>query len=351
MHKIVKLFFVLIAVMTQMSLYAYAKNSNSMPGWVNVPSSSYSVEKYFSVVGDGPDRQTAELKAVQGIASLFGQNITSAATAKQQIEHAETDDTSSNARSQSVSQDILQNVNQDDVIGVELKEYWFDSVHNVWYALAVLDKDKTGALYSSMIRKNNEQIKLSVKRAGKADAPMDKYAYFDFAEKIAEVNDVYIKRLSVINAENGNAVRAESPTVSELTARKKDTAKTIPIRINIEGDDTGRIAAEIAAVIADEGFLTSSEKNERYELTGTVQFSNTENSKGTIKYCKYSFECGLKDTVTGAVLVPYNKAGREGAGNAEEAKSRAVNALQKVTGKEFAAVLSDYLHTQSEKDL
>ncbi|MFA6857520.1 MAG: hypothetical protein WCR31_09945, partial [Treponema sp.] len=76
MHKITKLFFILIAVMTQMCLYAYAKNTNSMPGWVNVPSSSYSVEKYFSVVGDGPDRQTAELKAVQGIASLFGQNIT-----------------------------------------------------------------------------------------------------------------------------------------------------------------------------------------------------------------------------------------------------------------------------------
>lgn len=355
MHKIVKPFFIFIFLILQAHIYGYAKNRNadygSMPGWVNVPSASYSVGKYFSTVGDGPDRQTAELKAVQGIASLFGQNVVSVATAKQQMEHTETDDESTNSRNQAVSQDILQNVNQDDVIGVEIKEYWFDGKNNVWYVLAVLDKDKTASLYSTMIRKNNDQINGFVDRAGAAGAPMDTYACFAAAETVAETNDVYIKRLSVINSDTGKAMRAESLSVSELTAKMRDTAKTIPVLINIQGDETGRIAAEFASVIAGEGFLTSSGKKERYELTGTIQFSTTENSTGTIKYCRYTLDCAFKDTVSGSTLVPYNKTGREGAGNAEEAKSRAVNALQKAAGSEFASVLSDYLHTQSKKDL
>jgi hypothetical protein len=354
MHKIIKYFFVLIVLFLQAGIFAYAANKNtgsgSMPDWVNVPSSSYPVEKYFSTVGDGSDRQSAELKAVQGIASLFGQNITSAAAAKQQIEHSETDDASTNSQSRSVSRDILQNVNQNDVAGVEIKEYWFDSTHNVWYVLAVLDKDKTASLYSSMIRRNNGQIQEFVSRADKTTAPMDRYACFSSAAKIAEINDVYIKRLTVINAGTGSALRAESPSASELAAKKADTAKKIPVRIHIQGDDTGRIASAFAEVIAGEGFQTSSAKKERYELSGTIQFADAANSKGTIKYCKYTLDCALKDTLTGTSLFPYNKAGRQGAGNPEEAKSRAVNALQKAIGSDFAAALSDYLNNQSKKD-
>ncbi|HAH61699.1 MAG TPA: hypothetical protein DCL73_06335 [Treponema sp.] len=355
MHKIVKPFFIFILLILQAYIYGYSKNKSadygSMPGWVNIPSSSYAVGKYFSTVGDGPDRQTAELKAVQGIASLFGQNVVSVATAKQQMEHSETGGESTNSRNQTVSQDIIQDVNQDDVVGVEIKEYWFDSKNNVWYVLAVLDKDKTASLYGTMIRKNNDLINGFVDRAGTAGAPMDTYACFASAETIAETNDVYLKRLSVVNSETGKALRAESLSVSELTAKMKEVAGMIPVLVDIQGDETGRIAAEFAEVIADEGFLTSSGKKERYELTGAIQFSATENSTGTIKYCRYTIDCAFRDTVSGATLIPYNKAGREGAGNQEEAKSRAVNALQKAVGSEFASVLSDYLHTQSQKDL
>jgi hypothetical protein len=355
MHKIVKHFFILILLLLQAYIYGYAKNKSTgygtMPAWVSIPSSSFPVAKYFSAVGDGPDRQTAELKAVQGIASLFGQNVASVATAKQQMEHTETGGESTNSRNQAVGQDIVQDVNQDDVVGVEIKEYWFDSKNNVWYVLAVLDKDKTTALYGTMIGKNNDLISGFVGRAGAAGAPMDTYACFASAETIAETNDVYLKRLSVVNSDAGKAMRAESLSVSELTAKMKEVAGTIPVFVDIEGDDTGRIAAEFASVFAGEGFQTSSGKSGRYELTGTIRFNATENSKGTIKYCKYTLDCAFKDTVSGATLIPFNKTGREGAGNSEEAESRAVNALQKAAGSEFASVLSEYLHTQSKKDL
>jgi hypothetical protein len=344
----------------QTRAYAYAKNDaanvsggsgGSMPAWVNVPSQSYPADTFFAVVGDGPDRQSAELKAVQGIASLFGQNVSSVASAKQLSEHSETDGDSSNSQYKAVSRDILQNVDQDDVVGVEIKEYWFDDSRNVWYVRAVLDKNKTASLYCSMIRKNNEQIELAVTRAEKTDAPMDAYAYYTFAGKNAETNDAYIKRLSVINPATGNQMRAESPAGSELDAKKRETAKTIPVGIDVAGDDTGRIAAQLAEVTAGEGFLTDKAGNGRYVITGAVRFADTENSKGTIKYCKYTIECALKDTVTGSVLIPYSKTGREGAGNAEEAKNRAVNALVNAVEKEFAGVLSDYLNTRSVNGL
>jgi hypothetical protein len=174
MYKITIIFSILIFLLlqTQLSVYAKNRNSQTMPEWVTMPSSSYPADTYFSAAGEGTDRESAELKAVQSIASLFGQNIASVSTAKMLMEKTEKDEESTSSQSKSVSQDILQNVNQDDVIGVAIKEYWFGSVHTAWYALAVLDKPKTASLYYSMIKKNNSQIESLTGKAAEKEKPL-----------------------------------------------------------------------------------------------------------------------------------------------------------------------------------
>jgi hypothetical protein len=352
MHKITIIFSILIFLLLQTQLSAYAKNRNSqtMPEWVTMPSSSYPADTFFSAAGEGSDRESAELKAVQRIASLFGQNIVSVSTAKMLMEKTEKDKESTSSQSKSVSQDILQNVNQDDVIGVEIKEYWFDSVHTVWYALAVLDKQKTASLYYSMIKKNNSQIESLTGKASEKEAPLDAYGCFAFAEKIAENNDVYIKRLSVISAEGGKAMRAASVPAVELRGKMKDIAAEIPVRIDIADDTDGRVAAALAEAAAAVGLNTSGRSDIRYSITGAVKYVDTENSTGSIKFCRYTLDCTLTDMQTGKKLFPYTVEGREGAGNAVEAGNRAEKALGKKIRSDFEQAFAGYLYNQGRHD-
>lgn len=352
MHKITIIFSILLFLLLQAQVSAYAKNRNSqtMPEWVTIPSASYPADAYFSAAGEGSDRGTAELKAVQSIASLFGQNIASVSTAKMQMEKTEKDTESTESQSKSISQDILQNVNQDDVIGVEIKEYWFDSGHAVWYALAVLDKQKTASLYYAMIKKNNNQIENLTGKAGKKEAPLDAYACLSSAEKIAETNDIYIKRLSVINAEGGKSMRAAAVSAVELQEKMKDIAAEIPVGIDIAGDADGRVAAALAEAAAAVGLNTSASHDVRYSITGAVKYADTENSTGSIKFCRYTLDCNLTDTQTEKKLLPYTAEGREGAGNAEEAVNRAVKALGKKVRNDFEQVLAGYLNNQGKQD-
>ena len=50
---------------------------SAMPEWVNAPAAAYSNDAYITYVGFAPDRDSAEIKSLQGIAAIFEQSIAS----------------------------------------------------------------------------------------------------------------------------------------------------------------------------------------------------------------------------------------------------------------------------------
>ena len=133
MYKITN-FFVLLVCGISVCFAARVKE----PAWVSVPKKVYDPEKYLSYVGKAKDKSQAELLAVEGIASVFEQNVASASVSSSRMEQASNEGKVAIAKAQNFNSKIMRKVDVDSLVGIEIKEYWTDAEKNI-YVIAVLE--------------------------------------------------------------------------------------------------------------------------------------------------------------------------------------------------------------------
>ena len=316
--------------------------SAAMPEWVSAPASAYPSDRYITYVGNASDRYSAELKALQGLASVFGQAVKSSSNASERMTKAKADGKVATAGESTFSQDIMRTVDVDSLIGVEVKEFWFDG-QSSWYAIAVLDREKVSGIYSDMIRKNASAISTMVSRIRSDESSFDSYVACDFAEEVALENETHLKKMSVIKPQSVSELKSLCPSSKNFHAKKMEIAKTIPICVIIENDEAGRLSAAFSEAVASLGFRGSYDGNVRYVLSSSVKFERSDASDGKTTRCRYNIEGYLLDTATQQQIVPFSMSGREGHVDYLEAKNRAVKSLEEKNKKDFAKQFSAYL--------
>ncbi len=128
-------------VALQAGSFAFAANKKNvtMPEWVSAPASVYPNNKYLHYVGYASDRAKAEVQAINGLAAIFSQSVKSDSTASQRMTQAKSEGKVATATVSSFNQDVLRSVNVDDLIGVEIKEFWFDGDESGKIAAAFMD--------------------------------------------------------------------------------------------------------------------------------------------------------------------------------------------------------------------
>lgn len=314
----------------------------AMPEWVNAPAAAYPNDTYITYVGFAPDRDSAEVKSLQGIAAIFEQSIASSSEASERMVRAKADGKVATASENMFSQNIRRTVDVDNLIGVEVKEFWFDG-QTSWYAIAVLDKEKAAGIYGDMIRKNAAAISALIANVRKDAASFDGYAAFDFAEDIAQENENYLKRMAVIKPGAVPSLKSSCPSPKEIHAQKIEIAKRIPICVVVENDEGGRLAAAFSEAVSSLGFRGSYDGGVRYVLTSSVKFERSDASDGKTTRCRYNADGYLLDTKAQQQLVPFTLSGREGHVDYPEAKNRAVKSLEAKIKKDFASQFSAYL--------
>lgn len=313
-----------------------------MPEWVNAPATVYPSDAYITYVGYASDRDSAEVKSLQGLAAIFGQSVKSSSESSERMVQAKAEGKIATASVNAFSQDILRTVDIDRLIGVELKEFWFDG-QSTWYAIAVLDREKAAGIYSDMIRKNASVMSSLVSNVRGAEPSFDSYATYDFAEDIAQENEGYLNRMSVIKPEAVPALKSACPSSKEFHARKMEIAKSIPICVVVENDEDGRLAAAFSVAVSSLGFRGSYDGRVRYILTTSVKFERSDASDGKTTRCRYNADGYLLDTKSQQQLVSFTLSGREGHVDYSEAKNRAVKSLEAKIKKDFAGQFSAYL--------
>ena len=331
-------------------LFGAKKNSSKepvVPEWVSSPANVYSRDSYLFYVGDGSDRTKAELSAVNGLSAIFGQTVKSDFTSSRKMIQAKEDGKVASTSVTGFSQDVMRSVDSSDLIGVEIKDFYFDGT--TWYAIALLDKAKTADIYSGMIVKNAKAIKSLLEDATAGKNTLESYSEYDFAADISLENEKHYKKLSVINPDAAVSLKVDVPSVSEINARKIEVAKNIPIAVLVSGDANGRIAAAFTEAIASVGFRTSLKANVRYVLTCTLNFEKSATSDGKTQRCRYSLDSFILDSETDHQLVPFTASGRESQLSYPEAEKRAVKVLENKIKNDFSTAFSDYLKNSTGK--
>lgn len=323
---------------------AKAGSEKGMPDWVTGPSAAYPKSAYLTGVGEGVDKKSAQIDAVNELVSIFGQKVTSASLASRRMTMAQSEGVIASSNSASLGQEILREVSQDDVIAVEFPESFESKKEGKWYSLAVMSREKGTQIYSEMLQKNQNEINsiLAQIKADKEPNTMLNFARLDFCEEVAGVNEGYLKRLTVINPQAAQNFASISTPV-QLHKEKMEMAAKIPVCVQVDEDSDGRIAKSFQEVMSSFGFNTTLGSNERYKIVCKNHFSESASSNEKTKFCEYVAECALNDTFTGETLVPLSITGREGSPTYQNAE---VRAKQKISGKikgDFSKSFQNYL--------
>ncbi|MBQ9238112.1 MAG: LPP20 family lipoprotein [Treponema sp.] len=312
------------------------------PQWVTNPTSVYPADAYVVAIGSGAERSSAELSALAGIAAVFGQTLTVTAQATDSIARTSDTDTAVYTRDQRVTHLVDRTVAQDDVLGVSVPEFWFDGA-GTWYALALINRAETAALYEARIIDNNREITALTERDEDNPYTFRAYARYGYAVSLGAYNDTALARLSVIDKERSARLRETSRSAVSLRHEQVELAHRIPVALRISNDPDGTVAAVCAEIFSHAGFLTVSERAGHYLFAADVVLDTAPNSTGTIVYCRYVVTGYLTEIHSREQLLPVTVRGRQGAATQAEAERRALAELKRALPDEFGVQFTEYL--------
>ena len=313
-----------------------------VPAWVFYPKETYPDSDFLTYVGHGESRNEAELDALRGLSSIFEQNIESSSKATTRMDQAKKEGVVATNIDKGFSVEILKNVNVENLIGVEVKEFWFDESTYDWYAIAVLDKKQAKLLYKDMLIKNAEVI-AKITNGIKDVYSIQAYSSYDFAQEIARENKQHLDRLYVIDYHTAEALKNYAVPESKFLERKKEIANHIPIYINIKGDVNNVCTSAFLDALKTQNFIGTEDSSARYSIEGTVNYKREDSRDGKTSKCNYDLQSTFLDKKTGKQMFPINIRGRQAHVNYDRAKDRAISDLIGRIEETFTENLETYV--------
>lgn len=320
---------------------------NKMPEWITLPSGVYPAEKYMNGTGSGTNRETAELEAVRNLSSVFGQTVKSNTAASKKMERALSEGKVSFSSAENLQQNITSQIEAENLIGIEIAEYFYNKPEKKWYAVAILEREKTAAVYQKYIEKNDAAVRKAIKESEKNPGTFYGYSEICFAAEIASENDKLVKNLTVIDFESGNEISKKVVSLQNTQLAKKKFAENITIYVQISGDKDNKIKSAFQDIFSKYGFKTSPSKKEKYNLEG--KYSSEISQKGKITYCVYSLDLDFSDVLQAESLFAINLKGREGSLSESDATNRTYRTLEKDIGTQFSKNFDSYINNLSFK--
>lgn len=344
-NKIVLIYFAMIFVSCASTGNINNDFSKNVPQWVYSSKSVYPEKEYLTYVGYGADRNTAEIAALSGISAIFGQDVIVKTNASNRMTEAAAEGKVVLSQNRDFNQDIVTKVNVDNLVGVEIAEYWPDK-NGTWYAIAVLNRDKACSIYSSMISKNAEAINELILSTKSDIYSLQSLCAYDFAQEIAVENKKNLDRVYVINYDFAEKLKHDIVTPEEIGKLKFEIAKKIPINIYINGDDKDTYTSVFRDALSDYGFSSSENNKVRYIIGGKVTYHYENTTDGKTSKCYYDLESALIDTENQVSIFPINIRGRQAHRTEAEARNRVkleiIEKIKSTFNEEFDNYLGSY---------
>ena len=318
------------------------KAPKKMPGWIESPYKQYSSEKYFAAVGSDRNKEKAELKAVEQLSSIFGQNVNTNIESSSTMTHTELEVLSQTFQKSTLNQQILIEVDQKDLIGIEIAESFQDEEHDLWYSLALLDKEKTCTLYEELTKKNNSTIETLLNFTGKMDDSFHKLAYLYKAQNLANLNEAFFTRFYVINPEKSLEMKNKCIPATDIKLKLDKVAMKIPVFVNVENDLNNIVHSAVWEMLKSFGILSSDKKSE-YSLNVKITKDFREVSNPTMFYCEFFISAEIADK-SGLILIPWQEKARAGGKSEKLAEEKAYTFMSEKIKSEYRSAIENYLY-------
>jgi hypothetical protein len=226
----------------------------------------------------------------------------------------------------------------DTLVGAEIDAVWYGG--GLHYAVALMDRVKTTALYTDMIGVNQKTIAELTNLPDAEKYTLGGIARFRLAGTVADVNQVYANVLAVIGS--GTSAAGNLRPGSSYRLEAAEIAGGIPVAVQVRDDRDGRISAAFAKALNKAGFK-SGEAASRYVLAATLTLAEDPAQNQRFSFANYLVDARLTDTRDGTVLLPFTVTGKEGHSNLAGAEARALMAAEKQIAESYGEALSEWL--------
>ncbi|MCL2557095.1 MAG: LPP20 family lipoprotein [Treponema sp.] len=306
------------------------------PEWVrNFSGYRASRPAYLLASGQGESRQAAEADALRLLIMEFGVDVQVDSRLAESYREMISGGAAATWEDVTFDRTIVLEAGIDNLMGVEIGDFWTDG-RGSHHALAVMDRARAIRLYTEMLRANQEIIENLVDIPAERRNTLDGFSRHQAAAVIADVNLSYGAVLSVLGAPQPGLARGD-----DLRRAAREIAAQTPIAVNVRGDRAGRIQGAFARAFAELGFRTGG-ASPRYALEVEAIVLPTDHSGANV-FARMELAANLVEIESGAVLLPFNFALREGHRTQSEAENRVfIVAEQRIDG-EYRDLLASYL--------
>lgn len=309
--------------LTLLCLIAFNMFTNAQDGkpeWIDHPEKNYPASDYLVAVGMGDSRKEAENAALANLAKIFESNIKLDETINSRYTELLKSESSSNLENRTdVSKEIKVSSNQ-TLYNVRYPEAFTDPLGKV-YVLAVLERETTAEIYMNNIINNDKRISSFIERGIQSADPVKKYAYYEAAKVISQVNDNLIKQLKIISSEYRPVDTLNR--IDQVNELCKSAQERIPFAVNVQGNDSSKITAVIKDAVNQLGFPVAQKGLLKIECSEGVEEIDLKRPE---KFVRWSYQFSVMDT-TGRILISASENGREGHVTYSEAVARGLRTM------------------------
>ena len=308
------------------------------PLWVTDKNAVYPPEKYLAEVGEGDSLKEAKSDAAGNIAAIFRTRIQVDNTI--QTRYSEITGDNNAVLSISGSTDIDQSITQtsdESLINLKYGESWTDSYGRT-YVIAYIDRMESGNIYRKRITDNDSRVTAYLKKSGSTDNLMARFAFIDAANVISSANKILLEQLEIINLPMARSVLL-SYDPDNIALEKKKAAENIQIKVEVSGDEEGKISAVLSDWLVSRGF--KADDNGNFFLSGVVNSYPVE-LNNDYENIGWDINVSLMDS-NGFQIFYLTGKGRSSGVSKSAAEARTFSDIEKLLKKELNRKFNLYL--------
>jgi len=231
--------------------------------------------------------------------------------------------------------------------GVRIADLYQDSgPGNLYYALAVLDRQQSATILRDRILKLDGEIEMLFDRAlGEGDL-LTKIKHLKQSIGKHAVREAYDAELRIVSR-SGRGISSPIHFTEIKSQLDAILLRDFLIGVSVSGSRADEVQDALVQGLNQEGFSVSEDLNAANVLIrGTVEIKPLGRGTPDWKYVQWRAHFDMVDSKGGAVFGSVNKAGREGHLSLQQAENRAVRKIRKTLTTEIAQEIRKYIFSQ-----
>ena len=326
--------------------YPVQVTKGARPDWVGGESIQYPSSGYLTGVGYDADRKSAEDQARAEIAKIFVSRVHS--RTKMYQDYLQTTPSGKSGSEETFSIQEITDVSTEKVLsGVRIAQIYQQSrPEQLYYALAVLDRDQSATILSDRIRKLDREMEMLLDMANAESDVFKKIKYLRQSIGKHAMREAYDTELRIVSR-SGRGI--SSPI--HFTAIKSELdailLRDFLIGVSVTGNRGGEVQDALVQGLNQEGFSISEDVNAAHvHIGGAVEIRPMERGTAEWKYVRWRAHFDMVDKASGSVFGSFTRTGREGHLNLQQAEDRAVRKIRDTLTTEIAGEVRKYIFSQ-----